>query len=90
MNKYYYSILFKKIIIIIIRKSEKFNYIKFNIYQLIVLKNILKKILENIIIKFINYFMKIFYILSIYHFEDQTEKIIEDIIITLSKKIYEI
>ena len=46
----YFSFIFKKIIIIILYKSNKFNYIK---------SNIINKILENIIIKLLNYIIKI-------------------------------
>ena len=51
---------FKEIIIIVLYKFNKSNYIKSNIYHSIILKNIIDKVLENIIAEFLSYLIEIY------------------------------
>ncbi len=68
----YFPKRFKIIIIFILYKSSKLNYIKPNIYHSIILENIIDKIMKNIITEFINYLIETHELLSIYHFEDKS------------------
>ena len=49
---------FKKIFIIMLRKSKKKNYAKFSLYKSIALLNMLSKILKSIVFKRIRYVVK--------------------------------
>ena len=84
----YFSFIFKKILIIILHKSNKFNYIKSNIYKFIIFEYIIDKILENIITKLLNYLIKIYDLLFINHFKIYSQYITKNIIIILSENIY--
>ena len=77
-------------IIIILRKSNKSDYIKIKAYQSIAFENIINKIMKNIIIKIINYLIKIHELLSSYYYKKYSDKNIENAIIIISKNIYKI
>ena len=55
---------FKRIFIIMLRKSRKKNYIEFSSYKLIALLNTLNKMLKSIVFKRIRYVVKILKIFS--------------------------
>ena len=86
----YFSIYFKKMIIMIFRKLNKSNYIKSNIYQSIILENTIDKLLKSIITKLLNYLIKTFHLLSRNHFKDKSNQIIKNMIIILIENIYTI
>ena len=75
-------------IIIILRKSNKSDYIKVKAYRSIALENIINKVMENIIAEIINYLIKIHELLSSYHYEEYSDRSIKDIIMIMSKNIY--
>ena len=79
---------FKQMIIMILRKSNKSDYIKVKIYRLIAFENIINKIMKSIITKIINYLIKIHELLSSYHYEKHSNKSIKDTIIIISENIY--
>ena len=84
----YFLIYFKKMIMMILRKLNKSNYIKSNIYWSIILKNIIDKLLKSIIAKLLNYFTKTFHLFLRNYFENKSSRIIENIMIILIENIY--
>ena len=58
----------------ILRKSNKSNYIKVKIYQSIAFKNIIDKVIESIIIKIINYLIEIYELLSSYYYKEYSDR----------------
>ena len=70
LNFEYFSIIFKEIIIIILQKSEKSDYIIFKAYKSIVLENIIEKIFESVMTEIISYFTKTHELLSAEHFDE--------------------
>ena len=77
-------------ITMILRKLNKSNYIKSNIYQSIILENTINKLLKSIITKLLNYLIKTFHLLSRNHFKDKSNQIIKNMIIILIENIYTI
>ena len=65
----YFSFIFKKMIIIMLYKSNKLDYIKSNIYKSIILEYTIDKTLENIITELLSYFIEIYNLLLTNHFE---------------------
>ena len=55
----HFLIIFKTITIVILRKSDKLDYIKSNTYRSIVLKNTLEKIMKSIITNLISYIIEL-------------------------------
>ena len=72
----------------ILRKSNKSDYIKVKAYRSIALENIIDKIMENIIAKIINYLTEIHELLSSYHYEKYSNRNIKDARMIISKNIY--
>ena len=52
------SVYYKKLIIIILHKKNKKNYLLFKSYRLITLKNILIKIIKKVLVTYLNYIIK--------------------------------
>jgi len=77
-------------IIMILRKSNKSNYIKVKIYRSIVFENIINKIMKNIITEIINYLIKTHELLSSYHYKKYSDRNTENAMIIISKNIYKI
>ena len=75
-------------IMTILRKSNKSNYTKSNIYRLIILDNTIDKLLESIITKLLNYLTETFHLFSRNHFKDKSSRIIENMMIVLIENIY--
>ena len=68
LNLEYFLTVFKEIIIIILRKPEKPDYIVFKAYKLIVLENTIEKIFKSVITEIISYLTKAHELLSVKHF----------------------
>jgi len=88
LNLEYFSTVFKEIIIIVLWKLEKSDYIIFKAYKSIALENISKKIFKSIMTEIINYFTKTHKLLSAEHFDEWSEKSIENILVILSERIH--
>ena len=72
----------------IFKKLSKLNYFKIKTCQSIAFENMLNKIIKNIIIKIINYFIKIYDLLSLYHFKERLNKSAKDIMMIILKNIH--
>ena len=74
----------------ILRKLNKSNYIKPNVYRSIILENTIDKLLENVITKLLSYFTEIFHLLSRNHFENKSSRITKNMMTILIENIYTI
>ena|SRR5208282_1044539 len=84
----YFPSIFKKMIIIILRKSNKPDYIKSNAYRSITLECTIDKTLKSIATELLNYLIETYDLLPANHFEAHPQCIIKDTIMILSENIY--
>ena len=80
---------FKETITLILRKSNKSNYMKSNAYRPIALENTIGKILESIMADHISYLCETFNLLSKHHFDGRPGRITEDAMLILSESIHQ-
>ena len=82
------SLHFKRIFIIILRKSRKKNYAEFSSYKSIALLNTLSKMLKSIVFKRIRYVVKTLKIFSNIQMSARRQHLINTILQFITKKIH--